>query len=103
TATWPPGFYPLSLHDALPISRGRVRRHEVVVMQVDSVGAQFGQLVNAARGRDRGPHRFAERIPARVADGPEAEREVVLRTGRVGDRKSTRLNSSHVAISYAVF
>src|SRR5437870_9189479 len=24
-------------------------------------------------------------------------------TGRMGDRKSTRLNSSHVAISYAVF
>src|SRR5439155_17311117 len=25
------------------------------------------------------------------------------RSGRLGDRKSTRLNSSHVAISYAVF
>src|SRR5437870_7108472 len=27
----------------------------------------------------------------------------LLETGRKGDRKSTRLNSSHVAISYAVF
>src|SRR5690625_5035666 len=27
----------------------------------------------------------------------------VLDAGRIGDRKSTRLNSSHVAISYAVF
>src|SRR5690349_23667942 len=26
-----------------------------------------------------------------------------LRRGRLGDRKSTRLNSSHVEISYAVF
>src|SRR5690625_6673859 len=29
--------------------------------------------------------------------------ELVLPPGAVGDRKSTRLNSSHVAISYAVF
>src|SRR5690554_6967393 len=27
----------------------------------------------------------------------------VLKAGRAGDRKSTRLNSSHVRISYAVF
>src|SRR3989442_3741687 len=35
----------------------------------------------------RGPHRFFR----------------VLRGHRLGDRKSTRLNSSHVRISYAVF
>src|SRR5437879_9877662 len=35
----------------------------------------------------------------------EAERETVYNeySGRVGDRKSTRLNSSHRCISYAVF
>src|SRR5207244_12862418 len=32
-----------------------------------------------------------------------AEGEVIHRPGRVGDRKSTRLNSSHQIISYAVF
>src|SRR5439155_24273935 len=35
---------------------------------------------------------------------PERERlEKAVRKGANGDRKSTRLNSSHVAISYAVF
>src|SRR3712207_7826610 len=34
-----------------------------------------------------------------VADGPRRERRLV----RVEDRKSTRLNSSHANISYAVF
>src|SRR5690606_42023882 len=33
----------------------------------------------------------------------EAEWELVARAGREEDRKSTRLNSSHVKISYAVF
>src|SRR5439155_12839021 len=28
---------------------------------------------------------------------------ISIRTAKAGDRKSTRLNSSHVAISYAVF
>src|SRR5437870_6513741 len=38
------------------------------------------------------------------APGAEVARPVVVRAGeRGGDRKSTRLNSSHVAISYAVF
>src|SRR5260221_10974294 len=38
----------------------------------------------------------------RVPDLPPAEREDVLRRFN-GDRKSTRLNSSHTVISYAVF
>src|SRR5690625_6808004 len=44
------------------------------------------------------------------ADLPEGDLEMARRIGGVegdggalGDRKSTRLNSSHVAISYAVF
>src|SRR5438309_10766372 len=65
TAT--PEIYTLSLHDALPISRGR-----------------SGQLPRAAPRRGRRDHR--ERA-ASVAQ----------------DRKSTRLNSSHSSISYAVF
>src|SRR5436309_5915613 len=34
---------------------------------------------------------------------PDAVADVVLRVIAAGDRKSTRLNSSHVKISYAVF
>src|SRR2546422_4427312 len=40
-----------------------------------------------------------------VAAGPaqRAPDDVSVRSGRLGDRKSTRLNSSHGYISYAVF
>src|SRR5258707_1210373 len=35
--------------------------------------------------------------------GPGARNPFVLHEARMGDRKSTRLNSSHANISYAVF
>src|SRR2546422_4726149 len=62
-------IYTLSLHDALPISRGPL------------AAARRGRRLAAAPARDR---RHAQTIPG-------------------GDRKSTRLNSSHGYISYAVF
>src|SRR5436305_5177461 len=69
--TAPPEIYTLSLHDALPISRGnRVTRG------------------NRARGRRRRSYGAGE-IPHD--------------SGARLDRKSTRLNSSHVRTSYAVF
>src|SRR5690625_7038174 len=79
-----PVGYPLSLHDALPIFRPGP----------DHVGDIGGVLLAAQ-----------EMIGARKRD--EALR-VLGRDEDVGgvvdaDRKSTRLNSSHVAISYAVF
>src|SRR5436309_4892921 len=67
-------IYTLSLHDALPISRG-------AVVDID-VG-------------EGGPMRLP-RSPFRFSGAAAG-----TRTGR--DRKSTRLNSSHVKISYAVF
>src|SRR2546430_11301921 len=62
-------IYPLSLHDALPISRARRLPH--------------GDVEPEPRGRQPGP-----------ADARGASCQ---------DRKSTRLNSSHSQISYAVF
>src|SRR3989442_6923232 len=67
-------IYTLSLHDALPISH-RVPRQ-------------------TGRGGDR-DHRRCER----TRDHARSERH----HREAGDRKSTRLNSSHVRISYAVF
>src|SRR5207253_9220392 len=61
-------------------------------------------------GQRHRPHVAIDVVPAlaRVARrGMQAERHPEILRGRpewiVGDRKSTRLNSSHVAISYAVF
>src|SRR2546430_7162055 len=68
-------IYTLSLHDALPIFSARI----------------------AARGLDRSCRTFcsaarSSSIRAAIGTGPGSE-----------DRKSTRLNSSHSQISYAVF
>src|SRR5699024_12863774 len=84
----------LSLHDALPIS--------------DPGGGRRRQFVQPVlRSKDKGvvttigEHTGDERGHGEVPD-PDGSRP---RAGRVGDRdrKSTRLNSSHVSISYAVF
>src|SRR5699024_12394875 len=66
--------------------------------------------LHRARGRDRRArraaadraHRGARRLAADLAGPPQRDDPSRARRGR-GDRKSTRLNSSHVSISYAVF
>src|SRR5690625_5610302 len=87
-----PHIYTLSLHDALPISvallaalpvLSRLFEAALVSLFVDFGAAVF---VTAAHDKDIGlfaAHQTVEHF--------------------VQDRKSTRLNSSHVAISYAVF
>src|SRR3712207_8764891 len=70
-------IYTLSLHDALPISE-----------QVAAVPEPQG-------GGDRGEHGQGHRRLAAVL--------VHREPGAAVDRKSTRLNSSHANISYAVF
>src|SRR3712207_7564119 len=65
-----------------------------------------GEREQAAAGGpdlDLGPHRGTD--PAVVAGGPPAVGDLLLgeRVLPVVDRKSTRLNSSHANISYAVF
>src|SRR3712207_9297519 len=75
-------IYTLSLHDALPIFRVRGGAGEG--------GAVPGALVYAG-----GLAVPVERRPLRPPTGDE--------DGGRRDRKSTRLNSSHANISYAVF
>src|SRR5256885_10512606 len=74
-------IYTLSLHDALPISRwgAAAAARSQPLRQLREWRAGRGARARARRGR--GAHR---------------------RPGR-RDRKSTRLNSSHLVISYAVF
>src|SRR3712207_9073830 len=79
-------IYTLSLHDALPIFRSTRS------LAPSDAWARAAARLHTARGRQR-PHRRYR--PRRVARG--------VRTTRRVDRKSTRLNSSHANISYAVF
>src|SRR5438128_8814996 len=68
--TAPTEIYTLSLHDALPISRGRLAGGERARHVIDADVRLRAELVDHVEHRDR---------------------------------KSTRLNSSHGSISYAVF
>ena len=57
----------------------RVARYEIVVVEIHAVGAELRELLDDSRRRDGGTHRIAERVAADIADGPEAEGELVLR------------------------
>src|SRR3712207_8013287 len=79
-------IYTLSLHDALPILEGGTVRG--AVLRIDGVEREVRARITLAADGLRS--RFARRLGVAAGDG-----------GR--DRKSTRLNSSHANISYAVF
>src|SRR2546427_5027583 len=78
-------IYTLSLHDALPIWAAPGRWLHQVYRRRGRVSGQ--------RGREVGDLGLAG-PPDAMDDGGEC---------LIGDRKSTRLNSSHSQISYAVF
>src|SRR5256885_13261437 len=72
-------IYTLSLHDALPILQAPVRG---------------GVGIRLSGGNDE---------PLQLWRHRQRGGSVRLDTGKQRDRKSTRLNSSHLVISYAVF
>src|SRR5207302_6710477 len=76
TTTAPTEIYTLSLHDALPIYLAALQQ-SFLIETVQS-------------GHDRGICQARRKLGMQIADADL-------------DRKSTRLNSSHVKISYAVF
>src|SRR5438445_3116232 len=78
-------IYTLSLHDALPILCMSHNRR-----------ASRGEYGKSANVRGSGTRRISPIAPRRE---PPARRSVKVNA----DRKSTRLNSSHANISYAVF
>src|SRR5690606_41875236 len=85
-----PTTHPLSLHDALPIYEGAGLGHErqfahVALLLLDVLHRLGGRLLVVDHQAHGGAQRGSIGQPART------------------DRKSTRLNSSHVKISYAVF
>src|SRR5207302_5381388 len=91
-------IYTLSLHDALPIYGGRMGRTAcrwfLALGLLGSLTAHAAGPVWAVRGAHNTVYLAGSvhLLPAQDAVLPSAL-----------DRKSTRLNSSHVKISYAVF
>src|SRR5687768_17772687 len=86
-------IYTLSLHDALPICRGRDCRGRR--RRRGRTDAGRGRLVRIGRRLEAG-------APARARPNDVSLQEASV-VRRRPDRKSTRLNSSHGYISYAVF
>src|SRR5690348_17676003 len=92
--TPPTAVYTLSLHDALPISRRADER------------ARPGDGGDRVRKTAVRPSRY---VPDRLDPPPfgagvlQSRDRDGRRSRRRRDRKSTRLNSSHPSISYAVF
>src|SRR5207245_9984802 len=80
-----PQIYTLSLHDAFPISAAVALGDDQVERDVARMLAEF------RKRRDVVVARFRQELPGVEFVEP------------LGDRKSTRLNSSHGSISYAVF
>src|SRR5690606_40884259 len=94
TAKHPIVIYPLSLHDALPISLFKGFTHQ----RVDN-GGIVSEVAPA--------HLFesSRRLAGCLSASAALQQPKKMCRGDFGDkdRKSTRLNSSHVKISYAVF
>src|SRR3712207_7410396 len=78
-------IYTLSLHDALPI------------LAADDEPVDSEEQLGLVGGGDAAP------TPPRVGTEVRHARAARERREPRGDRKSTRLNSSHANISYAVF
>src|SRR5207249_11820914 len=96
-ATATPGLYPLSLHDALPI----LRRAEDAATTAPRAAPgccrkQRGSREKRRVGQIVREYRGGVGAIVRACAG-------AANTRGLRDRKSTRLNSSHVSNSYAVF
>src|SRR5690606_41290935 len=89
-----PMIYTLSLHDALPILANYAN---------DNVGSGVGSIIKtqaelmSARAGGLGKPGYTVRV------GADGKYYAPSDIEGAKDRKSTRLNSSHVKISYAVF
>src|SRR5690606_41410360 len=94
------GIDSLSLHDALPILKRRKSRKSIFAIPA---GMEIRLLTSGIIRQNR-----TVQYPYRLNQSDALCRSSLVTrrtcTGRrTGDRKSTRLNSSHVKISYAVF
>src|SRR5205085_11409156 len=96
-----PELYTLSLHDALPIYHGKTTLVKALTgIDCDRLPEEKARGITIDIGfaiLDLPPYRLG------IVDVPGHERFVKNMLAGATDRKSTRLNSSHSQISYAVF
>src|SRR5205085_12365930 len=93
-------FSPLSLHDSLPIYLWTKLKATDPLVEFRSE-PKMQMVISCQRPLDM--WNLAGRIYQNVLQKPDLVKVIKLSTFREGDRKSTRLNSSHSQISYAVF
>src|SRR5699024_12054860 len=103
TATYNQKYYNLSLHDALPI----LMRKGSFWLQSDKLS-----IKSSAQVFSKEEHSYEESELEQTENKKESLEKLNIEEikpqtfeneEQVSDRKSTRLNSSHVSISYAVF
>src|SRR5207248_6442458 len=92
TASPTPHIYTLSLHDALPISLSYFWQQ--VNRRTDGSLVNVGRVLRVKLEYQLSRPLFVRVVGQYIQDKTDSLRE---------DRKSTRLNSSHRTISYAVF
>src|SRR5699024_12800482 len=97
TVARPTDTYTLSLHDALPICRLAVRRRGLL-------GSRHGRRGERGMTMPADQNEWFRCLNAGLPDDVARLKAAGYYEEAIGrDRKSTRLNSSHVSISYAVF
>src|SRR5690606_41418500 len=96
-ATASTSIYIPSLHDALPICFSFYATKNVVTGEGGMIIGRDENMI--ARAKVLALHGMSKDAWHRFSDKGYKHYQVV----EAGDRKSTRLNSSHVKISYAVF
>src|SRR3712207_4843210 len=102
-----------SSNTALAAAREDLRHEEEIAARMEAVNKEQAQLeqkikaietrieaIKKLRASQRGPVSVLSAINARIPGIPDFRLENIEQKG---DRKSTRLNSSHANISYAVF
>src|SRR5699024_11601159 len=97
-----PAIYTLSLHDALPLSIVEDPVTISLMTRRANTSAEDWNQVSSVQETQEITN--IEIDWGLVGEEAVAERRnLTLTSGEYPDRKSTRLNSSHVSISYAVF
>src|SRR5699024_11369822 len=87
-----------SLHDALPISMGQLSEQKILILGLGGIGKEVARKAIAL-----GAEVYAVANSKPDISGIKGIFKTDDLKHVIGDRKSTRLNSSHDSISYAVF